>query len=102
MDNKDKLIAKLEKLVNLLSEGIQKEASNNMPMLQGLRTAKEWNILSNEIAELKKQVEPITDADIEAWADTKERRLTSYHMGLQAGAKAMRDGEIKHLQSKEK
>ena len=35
-----------------------------------------------------------TDEDIEAWADSKERRLTSYHKGLQDGAKAMRNGEI--------
>jgi len=38
-----------------------------------------------------------TDEDIEAWADSKERRLTSYHKGLQDGAKAMRDGEIKGI-----
>jgi len=40
----------------------------------------------------------ITDSDIEAWADTIERRLTSYHMGLMAGAKAYRDNEIKHIE----
>jgi hypothetical protein len=43
------------------------------------------------------KIEMPSDADIEAWADSKERRLTSYHKGLQDGAKAMRDGEIKGI-----
>jgi hypothetical protein len=40
----------------------------------------------------------ITDSDIEAWADKIERRGCSYYNGLMAGAKAMRDNEIKHIQ----
>ena len=39
-------------------------------------------------------IEMPTDEEIDEWADSKERRLTSYHKGLQDGAKAMRDGEI--------
>ena len=39
-------------------------------------------------------IEMPTEEEIDEWADSKERRLTSYHKGLQDGAKAMRDGEI--------
>jgi len=58
---------------------------------------KDYEILNNNIVDeilVLREIDVPTDADIEAWADSKERRLTSYHKGLQDGAKAMRDGEI--------
>jgi hypothetical protein len=67
--------------------------------------------LESEIAELEKQA--ITDADIEAWAlkesimDMQPRRYISasqvaFRNGCERGAKAMRNGEIRHIEEQEK
>ena len=52
-------------------------------------------IILDAMEEYASQPSDVSDEDILKWADSKERRLTSYHIGLQAGAKAMRDGKIK-------
>jgi hypothetical protein len=81
-----KLELKQKELIDLISH-----------LSLGLKDAdfKKYQELESEISALEQEL--ITDSDIEAWADTQERRLTSYHMGLQADAKALRDGEIKHI-----
>jgi hypothetical protein len=41
--------------------------------------------------------EQITDADIEAWAEENKKYMTSMGSAI-IGAKAYRDGEIKHIE----
>lgn len=59
--------------------------------------------LESEIASLKQQIaeEAITDADIEAWAekDYQKTAYNSYQHAFINGAKAMRNGNIKHIKN---
>jgi hypothetical protein len=85
-------------------EFYKQKTKHNLKKDCGIRmTGEELFDLMTEFAyvmmsDFTSQQSPIIDSDIEAWADIQERRLTSYHMGLQAGAKALRDGEIKHIE----
>ena len=62
----------------------------NMPIIT--KTDSIWNYMT-EYALYASQFQPseLSDEEIETWADSQERRLSSYHMGLQAGARWYRD-----------
>jgi hypothetical protein len=100
---KDKLIEKQKELIKFYGERL---ADNAMflhihHMAETPENCRIGETLRNEITELEKEFEQevITDADIEAWADSKYTNHLKYWTGAVEGAKAMRDGEIKHIET---